>query len=112
MALTAARHVESAAGSGATSVVATCLRMEELCSIRYKRWSRIVGIIAVCQRIVEPHEIHHRRWSRVVAVIAVCRGVMELHEIYRRKWSRIVVVAVLRQKVRIHWLKFDSGRSW
>ena len=112
MALTVACHVESAAGSGAASVVATCQRMEESHSIRYRRWSRIVGIIAVCQGIVEPHGIRHRRWSRVVAVIAICQGMTELRELHRRKWSRIVVVAVSHLGAQIRRLKFDSGRSW
>ena len=112
MALTIACHVESAAGSGAASVVATCQWMEESRSIRYRRWSRIVGIIAVCQGIVEPRGIRRRRWGRVVAVIAVCQEMMELHGIHRREWSRIVVVAVSRQGVQIHRLKFGSGRSW
>ena len=73
MALTVAHHVESAVGSGVASVVATCQRMEESRSIRYRRWSRIVGIMAVCQGIVEPRGIHRRRWGRVVAIITVVR---------------------------------------
>ena len=73
MALTAARHVESAAGSGAASVVATCKRMEELRNIRYRRWSRIVGIIAVCSGIMEPRGIHRRKWGRVVVVLCCAR---------------------------------------
>ena len=52
MAVTETRHVESVAGSGAASVVATCQRVEELRSIRRRKWSRIVAITAACR--VEP----------------------------------------------------------
>ena len=75
MAIIGVCHVESATRSGAASVVATCQRMEESRSIRYRRWSRIVGIIAVCQGIVEPCGIRRRRWSRVVVVAAACQEV-------------------------------------
>ena len=72
MAIIGACHVESAAGSGAASVVATCQRMEESRGIHHKKWSRIVAIIAVCQGVMEPCEIHRRKWSRVMAVAVAC----------------------------------------
>ena len=75
MAITEARHVESAAGSGAASIVATCQRMEESRGIRRRKWSRIVGIIAVCQGVMEPRGIRRRKWSRIVAVAASRQGV-------------------------------------
>ena len=70
MAIIEARHVESAAGSGVTSIVVTCQRMEESCGIHRRKWSRIMGIIAVCQGVMEPCRICRRKWSRVVAVTA------------------------------------------
>ena len=75
MAITGACHMESAMGSGAASVVATCQRMEESRGIHHKKWSRIVVIITACQGVMGPREIRHRRWSRVVAVAAACQGV-------------------------------------
>ena len=74
MAITEARHMESAAESGAASVVVTCQRMEESCSIRCRKWSRIMGIIAVCQGVMEACEIRRRKWSRIVAVAASRQG--------------------------------------
>ena len=47
-----ARHVESVAESGATSIVATRQGVVEPRSIRRKKWSRIVVITAACH--VEP----------------------------------------------------------
>ena len=75
MAITKARHVESVADSGATSIVVTRQRVVEPCRIHRKRWSRIVAVTAVCQGVMGPHEIYHRKWSRVVAVTAACQGV-------------------------------------
>ena len=49
MAVTMARHVESVAESGATSVVVTR------------------------QGVVEPRSIHRRKWSKIVAITAACR---------------------------------------
>ena len=49
MAITGACHVESAAGSGAASVVVTCQRMGESRGIRRRKWSRIVAVIVACQ---------------------------------------------------------------
>ena len=74
MAIIGARHVESTAGSGAASVVATCQRMEESRGIHRRKWSRIVGIIVVCQGVMGPRRIHCRKWSRVVAVTAATPG--------------------------------------
>ena len=87
MAITGACHVESAAGSGAASVVATCQRMGESRGIHRRKWSRIVAVIVACQGVVELRKIHHRKWSRIVAVIVACQG------------------------VQIRRLKFGSGRS-
>ena len=67
--------MESATGSGAVSIVATCQRMEESCGIRRRKWSRIVAIIMACQGVMEPCGIRSRRWSRVVAIAAACQEV-------------------------------------
>ena len=75
MAITGACHVESATGSRAASVVATCQRMEELHGIRRRKWSRIVAIIMACQGVMELREIRRRRWSRVMAVAMACQEV-------------------------------------
>ena len=87
MAITGACHVESAVGSGAASVVATCQRMGESCGI------------------------HRRKWSRIVAVIVACQGVVELRGIRRREWSSAVTVTAACLGVQIRRLKFDSGQS-
>ena len=78
MAITGTCHVESVVESGATSVVATCQRVEESHGIHRRKWSRIMGIIAVCQGVMEPHIIHHRRWGRIVAVCCVTPGRADL----------------------------------
>ena len=52
MVLTVAHHMESAAGSGAASVVATRQRVVEPSSIRRGEWSGFVAITAACR--VEP----------------------------------------------------------
>ena len=70
MAITGTCHVESVAGSEATSVVATCQRMEESRGIHHRKWSRIVAIIVVCQGVMESCGIRRRKWNRVVAVTA------------------------------------------
>ena len=68
MATAEARHVESAIGSGAASVVVTCQKMEESCDIRRRKWSRIVAVTVACQGVMEPRGIRRRKWSRIVAV--------------------------------------------
>ena len=78
MAITAARHVESVAGSGAAPVVVTCQRMGESPGIRRRRWSRFVAVIVACQGVVELCGIHRRKWSRAATVTAACQGMMEL----------------------------------
>ena len=74
MAITVTCHVESIVGSEAASVVVTCQRVEELCGIHRRKWSRVVAIIVVCQGVMEPRGIHRRKWSRVVAVTAAMPG--------------------------------------
>ena len=81
-----ARHVESVAGSGATSVVATR------------------------QGVVEPHRIRRREWSRIVAFTAACQGVMEPRRIRRKEWSRVVTVTTAYQGVQTCRLKFGWSR--
>ena len=51
MAITGVCHVESATRSEATSVVATCQRMEELRGIHRRKWSRIVAVAASRQGV-------------------------------------------------------------
>ena len=75
MAVIMARHVESVAGSGAASIVATRQGVVEPHRIRRREWSRIVAVTATCQGVMEPHRIHRREWSRVVAVTTACQGV-------------------------------------
>ena len=48
MAITGVCHVESAAGSGAASVVVIRQQMEESHDIHRRKWSRIVAVIVVC----------------------------------------------------------------
>ena len=107
MAITGVCHVESVAGSGAASVVATCQRVEESCGIRRRKRSRIVAIIVVCQGVMEPHEIRRRKWDRVMAVTVACQGVMEPRGICCRKWSRVVAVTAACQGVQACQPKFD-----
>ena len=106
MAVIMARHVESVAGSGAASVVATCQRIEESRGIRRRKWSRIVAIIMACQGVMESRRIHRREWSRVMAVTATYQGVMEPCRIHRREWSRVVAVTAACQGVQTCRLKF------
>ena len=109
MAIIGTCHVESVAGSGVASVIATCQRVEEPRGIRHRKWSRIVAIIVVCQGVMEPRGIRRKKWSRVVTVTAACHGVMEPRGIHCRRWNRIVAVAVACQGVQVHWSEFDWG---
>ena len=97
MAITGACHVESAAGSGAASVVVTCQRMGESRCIRRRKWSRIVAVIVACQGVVELRETRRREWSSAAIVTAACQGVMELRRIRRRERSRVVAVTAACQ---------------
>ena len=99
--------MESVAESGATSVVATCQRVEEPCGIHRRKWSRVIAIIVVCQGVMEPCEIHRRKWSSVVAVTTACQRVMEPRRICCRKWSRVVAVTAACQGVQVCRSKFD-----
>ena len=93
-----ARHVESVAWSGATSIVATRQGVVELHRIRRRKWSRIVAITAACQGVMESRRVRRREWSRVVAITAACQGVMEPHRVHRREWSRVVAVTAACQR--------------
>ena len=73
MAITGTCHVESVAGSGVASVIATCQRVEELHGIHRRKWSRITAIIVVCQGVMEPRRIRRRKWSRVWPLLQPAR---------------------------------------
>ena len=78
-------HVELVAESGATSVVATCQRVEEPCGICRREWSRVVAITVACR--VEPIA-----GSGATSVVATRQGVVEPCSIHRRGWSRVMTV--------------------
>ena len=69
-----ARHVESAAGGGAASVVATHLGVVELHRIHRREWSRIVAVSMACQGVMELRRVRHREWSSVVRYCGLLGG--------------------------------------
>ena len=51
-----------------------CQRIEELCGVCRRKWSRAARVTTACQGMMVLHGVCHRKWSRVVAVLRACQG--------------------------------------
>ena len=107
-----ARHVESVAGHGATSVVVTRQGVVEPHRIRRREWSKIVTVTAACQRVMETCRIRRREWSRVVAVTTACQGVQTCR--LKFGWSLISTEArmgIICRGTSVETFSRNSGRK-